>query len=287
MLCTNFDSWLADLRRPTLVMGIVNATPDSFSDGGRFASPEQAADHALAMIEAGADWLDIGGESTRPGALRVPEEEQIRRTIPVIRAIRQKSEILISIDTTRAAVWQAARDAGANLVNDISAGRDDPEMFSQIAKSNAGIILMHMQGEPATMQIQPAYKNVTSEVAQFLLDRRDAAVSAGIDSRRILLDPGLGFGKTVSHNLRLMADIPVLAGLGHPLVVGPSRKSFIGEITGEKRSEHRQIGTCAACALCAERGANVLRVHDISPVAQTLRMVRAIAGAKMPDFLKS
>ena len=156
----------------------------------------------------------------------------------------------------------------------------------RVARSNAAIVLMHMQGDPATMQIKPVYNNVTSEVSQFLLDRRDAAAIAGIDPRRILLDPGLGFGKTVSHNLRLMADLPMLTGLGHPIVVGPSRKSFIGEITGEKRADQRQIGTAAACAICADRGAAVLRVHDIAPVVQTLRMVRAINSAKMPDFFK-
>ena len=210
-------------------------TPDSFSDGGRLSGPEQAADLAEQMVDAGADWLDIGGESTRPGALPVPAEEQIRRTVPAITAIRRRLDACISIDTTSALVAQSAADAGANIVNDVSAGRDDPDMLPLVARRRFAVVLMHMQGTPRTMQAAPSYRDVTAEVSAFLLDRRDRAVEAGIDSRQIILDPGIGFGKNLAHDLKLLRDTSVLAKLGHPLLVGPSRKRFIGEITGEKR----------------------------------------------------
>jgi dihydropteroate synthase len=281
-----FDLWLSDPHRRTLVMGVLNLTPDSFSDGGKFPTAESAVEHALAITQAGPDWLDIGGESTRPGSDPISPDEQIRRTIPVIRRLRAGSDILISIDTTRASVAETALDAGANVVNDISAGRDDPEMLPMLARRKAAVVLSHMQGTPRTMQIDPAYQDVTGEVSQFLLQRRDAAVEAGIESRRILLDPGLGFGKNLSHNLTLMADTKTLARLGHPLVVGPSRKSFIGRITGESRPEQRIFGSIAACAVCAWEGAAVLRVHDVLPMVQLVRMVQAITGAKSSDFLK-
>ena len=286
MNAAEFDFWLNDPHRRTLVMGILNLTPDSFSDGGKFSTIESAVEHALTMAEAGADWLDVGGESTRPGSEPVPPDEQIRRTTPVIRHIRAVSDILISIDTTRGSVAEAALDAGANVVNDISAGRDDPEMFPMLAQRKAAVVLSHMQGTPRTMQENTVYEDVTAEVSRFLLQRRDAAVDAGIESRRILLDPGLGFGKNLSHNLKLMTDTNILAKLGHPLVVGPSRKSFIGRITGESRPEQRIFGSIAACAVCAWEGAAVLRVHDVLPMVQTIRMVQAIAGAKSSDFLK-
>ncbi|MGA2583512.1 MAG: dihydropteroate synthase [Tepidisphaeraceae bacterium] len=286
MNAAEFDFWLNDPHRRTLVMGILNLTPDSFSDGGKFSTIESAVEHALTMAEAGADWLDVGGESTRPGSEPVPPDEQIRRTIPVIRHIRAVSDILISIDTTRGSVAEAALDAGANVVNDISAGRDDPEMFPMLARRKVAVVLSHMQGTPRNMQENPVYEDVTAEVSRFLLQRRDAAVDAGIESRRILLDPGLGFGKNLSHNLKLMTDTNILAKLGHPLVVGPSRKSFIGRITGESRPEQRIFGSIAACAVCAWEGAAVLRVHDVLPMVQTIRMVQAIAGAKSSDFLK-
>jgi dihydropteroate synthase len=283
-----FDAWLtqpAQTRRP-LVMGVLNVTPDSFSDGGRFQDPQVALEHAQAMVRAGADWIDIGGESTRPGSQPTPAQEQLRRILPVIRAVRAALSTLVSIDTTRGEVAEAALDAGADLVNDISAGRDDPAMLPLVARRNAAIILMHMQGTPATMQISPTYRDVTAEVAQFLIQRRDTAVAAGIDSRRILLDPGLGFGKTLSHNLQLLNQTATLAALGHPLVVGPSRKGFVSEVTGQAAPDQRLFGTAAAVAWAVTNGAAVVRVHDVGPIAQILRMVHAIQVAKNADFLK-
>jgi dihydropteroate synthase len=282
----DFDGWLKNLIRPAVVMGVLNVTPDSFSDGGQFNSEEQAAAHAFKMIEEGADWIDIGGESTRPGAARIGAEEQIRRAIPVVKAIRQQSDILISIDTTQSEVADRALDMGADVVNDISAGREDPKMFSSVARRKAGIILMHMQGSPGTMQLKPTYENVTAEVSEFLLERRNIAEEAGISKDRILFDPGLGFGKALSHNLQLMRETSELAALGQPLVVGPSRKSFIGEITGETDPKRRIFGTAAACVWCAMKGAAVVRVHDVLPIVQVLRMVRGIEMGKSLDFPK-
>ena len=280
MLLSGFLPWLtADPRRP-LVVGVINMTPDSFSDGGRLSDPEQAADLAEQMVIAGADWLDVGGESTRPGALPVPAEEQIRRTVPAITAIRRRLDVCTSIDTTSAQVAQTAVDAGANIVNDVSAGRDDPDMLPMVARRRLAVVLMHMQGTPQTMQAAPSYQDVTAEVSAFLLDRRDRAVAAGIDPGLILLDPGIGFGKNLSHDLKLLKDTSVLAKLGHPLLVGPSRKRFIGEITGEKRLDQRVFGTAAVVAWCVASGASAVRVHDVAPISQVVRIIQAISSQK-------
>jgi len=268
-------------------MGVVNVTPDSFSDGGRFADPSAASAAALRMFQSGADWVDVGGESTRPSAPPVDPQEQIRRIVPVIGEIRRQANSLLSVDTTSAAVAEAALDAGADVVNDISAGRDDPGMLALIALRGAAIILLHMQGTPATMQAEPTYKDVTDEVSRFLLERRAAAMDTGIAQHRILLDPGLGFGKKLSHNLTLMRDTAALARLDAPLVVGPSRKSFIGQITGEPKPAERVFGTAAAVAWCVANGAAVVRVHDVGPIAQVVRMIGAISAGKGPDFLKN
>lgn len=287
MVPSEFPTWLADAQRRTLVIGVLNVTPDSFSDGGRFADAQQAAEFALEMVRDGADWIDVGGESTRPGAAPVSEAEQISRVVPVIERIRRSSDILISIDTTRAAVSQVALDSGANIVNDISAGRGDPKMLPLAGEQALGIVLTHMQGTPGTMQDNPSYGDVTAEVSQFLIGRRDEAVRCGVDAGRILLDPGLGFGKTVSHNLRLLRDTAILAGLGHALVVGPSRKSFIGKITGEERPERRIFGTAGATAWLAANGAGAIRVHDVRPMMQVVRIVRAIMSENYAEFLKN
>jgi dihydropteroate synthase len=268
-------------------MGILNVTPDSFSDGGRFADAAGAVQGAVQMIEAGADWVDVGGESTRPGALPVDAQEQIRRVVPVIAQIRRRVDTLLSVDTRHAAVAEAALDAGADVVNDISAGRGDSEMFRLVARRRAAIVLLHMQGTPATMQHSPTYKDVTCEVSAFLAERRDAATAAGVASQRILLDPGLGFGKKLSHNLALMRDTAILARLGAPLVVGPSRKSFVGQITGRPSAADRVFGTAAAVAWCVANGAAVVRVHDVGPIAQVVRMICAISAPNGPDFLKN
>jgi dihydropteroate synthase len=286
-----FNNWLkqkpdGDDARPPLVMGILNVTPDSFSDGGRFAAPEAAAKFAEEMAATGADWIDIGGESTRPGSQPVDPEEQIRRVVPALKLIRKTLPILISIDTTRAQVAEAALDEGADLVNDISAGRDDPNMLATVARRKVAIILMHRLGPPATMQVNPTYQDVTGEVCEALLSRRQAALEAGIEKENILLDPGIGFGKTVSHNLQLMHDTARLAGLGHPLVVGVSRKSFMGKITGEAVAGDRLFATAASVAWCVANGAAVVRVHDVGPIAKVVRMIRAISKPKFTEFLK-
>jgi dihydropteroate synthase len=277
---SQFSSWLTKAQRQPLVVGIINVTPDSFSDGGRWRTPEQAADRADELVSAGADWLDVGGESSRPGALPVPADEQIRRTIPAIAAIRRRHDLVISIDTTSAEVAKRAADFGANLVNDISAGRDDPEMFPILARLRLPVVLMHMQGKPATMQVTPSYQDVTAEVSAFLLERRDRAVEAGVDPEAIILDPGIGFGKRLEHDLKLLHDTRQLAGLGHPLLVGPSRKRFIGEVTGEKLADQRVFGTAGAVAWCVANGAAAVRVHDVGPISQVVRMIQAISLQK-------
>jgi dihydropteroate synthase len=284
-----FNKWLAETAetgRTPLLMGVINATPDSFSDGGQFPTPQAAADRALALIAEGADWIDIGGESTRPGALPISANEQIRRTIPVIRLIRERSQTLISIDTTSATVAESALDAGADVVNDISAGRFDAHMFPLSSARRAPMILMHMRGTPATMQNDTVYADVTAEVAQFLIERREAALAAGIPQHHILLDPGIGFAKTPTQDLQLLRDTSRLAALGQPLVVGVSRKKFIGRILSEPDPQKRLFGTTAAVAYSVANGASVLRVHDIGPISQVVRTIRAICSGKTADFLK-
>jgi dihydropteroate synthase len=278
-----FTRWLADPHRPTLVMGVLNVTPDSFSDGNSFFDPDAACAHADAMSAAGADLIDVGGESTRPGSQPVAESEQIRRVVPVIAALhslRPPAGVVLSIDTTRAAVAEAALDAGADLINDISAGLDDPGMLPLTARRGCPIVLMHMQGTPATMQLDPRYADVTADVITALRDRLAAAADAGVDPGRILLDPGIGFGKTMAHNLELLKRLGEFRALGRPLVVGTSRKGFIGKITGEPEPARRLFGTAASVAWAAANGASVVRVHDVRPMAQVVRMIRAIqAGA--------
>jgi dihydropteroate synthase len=269
---------LQDPRRWPLVMGILNVTPDSFSDGGKFPTVETAVAQAQKMVEDGADLIDIGGESTRPGSLPISESEQISRVIPVISAIRSRRSIPISIDTTRAKVAEAALDAGANIVNDISAGLDDPALLSLVAARKVLVILMHMQGRPATMQIDPMYADVVADVKKFLFDRLGYAKTIGIDPADVLLDPGIGFGKTVEHNLQLLNRLSKLTSLGCPLVVGASRKGFIGTITGE--SGERLFGTAATVAWSAANGAAIVRVHDVTAMKKTADMIRAIREMK-------
>jgi dihydropteroate synthase len=265
-------------------MGVINLTPDSFSDGGRIAESGEAADLAEQMVQSGADWIDVGGESTRPGSSPVSPEEQIGRTAAAIAAMRARINTVISIDTTSAQVAEAAIAAGANVVNDISAGRHDPNIFPLIARERLAVILMHMKGTPQTMQSSPSYVDVTREVGEFLVARRSAAVEAGMDPSRILFDPGIGFGKSVSHNLQLLRDTETLAGLGQPLVVGPSRKSFLGRIIGEVRPERRIFGTAASVAWCVANGAAVMRVHDVGPISQVVRMIEAIFDLNPKGF---
>lgn len=265
-------------------MGVINLTPDSFSDGGQISGPNEAADVAEGMVQAGADWIDVGGESTRPGASPVSTEEQIRRTAGAIGAIRHRLDTIISIDTTESLVADCAFAEGANVVNDISAGRRDARMFPLVARHRLAIILLHMQGEPRTMQAAPCYGDVTREVGDFLIARRQAAMETGIPQSGILFDPGIGFGKSVSHNLQLLRDTEALTRLGQPLVVGPSRKSFIGRIIGEVRPERRVFGTAASVAWCVANGATVMRVHDVGPVSQVVRMIQAIFDPNPAGF---
>jgi dihydropteroate synthase len=280
-----FRAWLhaADGRsRRPLIMGVLNVTPDSFSDGGRFEHVQAAVAHARAMVGSGADLIDVGGESTRPGSLPVDAAEQARRVVPVVRAIADAGlPVTISVDTTRAAVAEAAVDAGAHVLNDVSAGRDDPAVLPLCAAREVPVILMHMQGTPATMQVAPSYADVTGEVIGFLQRRMEAAVSAGVDPRDVLVDPGIGFGKTLRHNLELLRRLRELSdGVGRPVVLGTSRKGFIGRVTGEDEPSHRVFGTAATVAWGIANGAGVLRVHDVGPMAQVARMIHAIVTAE-------
>jgi dihydropteroate synthase len=277
-----FQQWLKKVPRRPLVMGVINVTPDSFSDGGRFADATNAIAHARQLVADGADLLDIGGESTQPGAKPVEADEQIRRVVPVIRALAKENiPVTISIDTTKSAVAQAALDAGAHLVNDISGARDDERMLPLVASRGVPIVLMHMQGTPQTMQIDPRYSDVVREVSAFLTARIRAALDAGIARENILLDPGIGFGKKIEHNLTLIRDSGKIAQAmaGHPMVVGASRKGFIGAITGEPEPRNRLFGTAATTAWFAANGASIIRVHDVKPMKQVVLMTRAIARA--------
>jgi dihydropteroate synthase len=259
-------------------MGVLNVTPDSFSDGGRFDNVAEAVDHAREMVDVGADLIDIGGESTRPGSLPVAPAEQVARVVPVVRAVAGLGlPVTISVDTTQGEVAAAALDAGAHLVNDISAGRDDPAMLPLVAARKVPVVLMHMQGTPATMQQDPRYSDVTAEVTEFLKQRLHAAVSAGVDERHVLIDPGIGFGKGQRHNLELLRRLREIGdAVGRPLVLGTSRKGFIGRVTGEDEPSRRLFGTAATIAWGMANGAGVLRVHDVGPMAQVVRMIDAI-----------
>jgi dihydropteroate synthase len=265
-------------------MGVLNVTPDSFSDGGRYADPTIAIATAAQMVTDGADLIDIGGESTRPGSQPVPAAEQIRRVTPVIAGIMAAGlPVTLSIDTTRAEVGQAALDAGATVLNDISAGLDDPQMLHLAAKRRVPIVLMHMKGTPADMQASPSYSDVVAEVSQFLLARATAAIHAGVPVEHVLLDPGIGFGKTMTHNLQLLAALPRLAALGHPLLVGTSRKKFIGTLTGDDHPADRVFGTAASVGWAIANGAAVVRVHDVGAMVKVVRVVRAILDPAQAD----
>ncbi|MEO6435067.1 MAG: dihydropteroate synthase [Tepidisphaeraceae bacterium] len=260
-------------------MGVLNVTPDSFSDGGRFATVDAAVIRAEALAAQGADLIDIGGESTRPGSQPVPADEQIARVVPVLQRVAHLP-VTFSIDTTRAAVAEAALDAGAYLVNDISAGRDDAGMFPLVARRKAPIVLMHMQGTPATMQDAPSYSGVVTEVAEFLIERLSMAEAAGIDPNLALIDPGIGFGKRLSDNLALLRrQRELIDRVGRPAVIGTSRKGFIGKITGVERPQDRLFGTAASVAWSIANGAAVVRVHDVGPMRQVVAMTRAIVDA--------
>lgn len=263
------------------VMGILNVTPDSFSDGGRYSDPVAAVSRAEQMAEEGADVIDVGGESTRPGAAAVPLEEELRRTIPVIRRLAKSVRVPLSIDTSKAEVAQRALDAGASIVNDVTALRGDPTMASVIASHKACVILMHMRGSPSTMQRLPRYRDLIGEIRQFLSCAIAQAVQAGVDRRRILVDPGLGFGKTAGHNLAIMRQLDRFVSLEAPVVIGASRKSFIGK-TLAADIEDRLAGSLACAAMAWSSGIDMVRVHEVKPTVQFLTMLEAIRGADAP-----
>lgn len=266
-----------DLTERALLMGVLNVTPDSFSDGGEFFATEAAVKHGLEMAQEGADIIDIGGESARPGAKPVPPNEEMERVLPVIERLAGAGEFLLSIDTSKSAVARAALAAGAHIINDVTGGRGDRDMFALAAETGAGLIIMHMQGTPETMQLKPSYDDVVREVAEFFRQQFVEAVRSGIDPICIAFDPGIGFGKTVAHNLELLAHLPRLRVENRPLVVGVSRKSFLGKIAG--LPPDRTSATIALTSLLRERGAQVLRVHDVAANANALRTTEAVLAA--------
>jgi dihydropteroate synthase len=264
------------LGERTIVMGIVNVTPDSFTDGGMYLTTDDAVRHGARLVDEGADVLDVGGESTRPGAEPVDVDEELRRVIPVIEGLTEIQQTTpISIDTRKPEVARAALEAGARIVNDVTAGRDGA-MLEAVADTGAGIVLMHMLGEPQTMQDDPRYEDVVAEVHEFLRERIEAAVFAGIAEERVCVDPGIGFGKNVEHNLALLRSVSALRLLGAAVMVGASRKRFIGVLTGAEDPADRLEGSLAAAVLAASLGADVVRVHDVAPTVRALRVADAI-----------
>jgi dihydropteroate synthase len=265
-----------DLSRRGMIMGVLNVTPDSFSDGGEFFDVAKAVARGIQMAADGAQIVDVGGESTRPGAEAVSTEEELRRVVPVIEQLHNKIDVFISVDTSKAEVAEAALAAGATIVNDVTGGRGDERMLPLIAKQNAALIIMHMQGNPRTMQTEPHYVDVVSEVADFFRQQYERALECGIDLMAMAFDPGIGFGKTLPHNLELLANLQRLRIHDRPLVIGVSRKSFLGKLINSSDAPDRLAPTIALTALLCERGANVFRVHDVKENAAALRVVEAI-----------
>ncbi len=266
-----------ELGRRTLIMGILNITPDSFSDGGRFADYERALARAFELISAGADILDVGGESTRPGSAPTPLAVELDRVIPIIRTVRESSDIPISIDTNKAEVALKSLEAGADIINDVSSLRFDPEMARVAAQSGAPVVLMHMLGTPRTMQVNPVYESVISEIIAFLEERMSFAVQSGIKRSQIVVDPGIGFGKTVTHNLDIIRNLDSFSCMDRPILLGASRKRFIGTILGRPEGE-RELGTAVANAFGIAAGAHILRVHEVAFHREAVRMAEALRG---------
>jgi dihydropteroate synthase len=269
-----------DLSRHSLIMGVLNVTPDSFSDGGEFFTTGKAVEQGSRMAAEGAQIIDVGGESARPGAEPVSAEEELSRVLPVIVKLREKVSAFISIDTTKAVVAREALEAGASIINDVTGGRGDPEMMKLAAEKKAAFIIMHMQGTPRTMQTNPHYDDVVGEVADFFRQQYARALECGIDSMAIAFDPGIGFGKTVEHNLELLSNLPRLRVHDRPIVVGVSRKSSLGKMIGSAEMSDRLAPTIAFTALLRERGANVLRVHDVKENVAALRVTESLLEAK-------
>jgi dihydropteroate synthase len=269
-----------EFPRPALVVGIVNVTPDSFSDGGKFAQTDAAVAHASKLIEEGAEIIDIGGESTRPNASPVSEAEELRRVIPVIERLAARVKVPLSIDTVKPAVARAALLAGASIVNDIAANRTDDVMWRIVAEHSAGYVAMHMQGTPQTMQQNPAYTDVVREVESFFIDRLDRLAQAGVAAEQVILDVGIGFGKSLEHNLQLLAATPRFTKLRRPLLLGVSRKSFIGKLLGAEAGD-RLPGSLACACHAMTAGAQMVRAHDVAATVQALRMQEAIRQREM------
>jgi dihydropteroate synthase len=264
-----------EFPRPALVMGIVNVTPDSFSDGGRFMDVDKAVDHAFALVDQGADILDVGGESTRPGANSVAEPEELRRVIPVIERLAKRVRVPVSIDTIKPGVARAALAAGASIVNDVAANREDNAMWRAVAEAGAGYVCMHMQGTPQTMQSAPVYADVVREIEGFFQERLRKLAVAGVTAEQVVLDPGIGFGKTLEHNLQLLANLGSLNWLGRPVMLGVSRKSFIGQIVAA--DVYRRLPGSLACAcLALQSGVQIIRTHDVVETVQAMRVTEAI-----------
>ncbi len=264
-----------DFSLGTRIMGVLNVTPDSFSDGGQFLDSDAAVARGLEMAAEGAAILDVGGESTRPGAAAVPPAEQIRRVVPVIESLSRRTDVPISIDARHVEVARAALEAGASILNDITALTDD-NMAALAAERHVPVVLMHMKGTPETMQAEPHYDDVVAEVLHFLIERAGRAESFGIAAERVWIDPGIGFGKTAEHNLLLLKHIGRFVATGYRVLVGTSRKRFIGTVTGRERPADRVFGTAATVALCAEAGVSVVRVHDVAAMQDVLKVVRAV-----------
>ena len=273
--------WIArehqfNFPRPTIVMGIVNTTPDSFTDGGRFLNADAAGAHALRLASEGAEILDIGGESTRPGSTEVSEQEELDRVIPVIERLAKRPELVLSIDTQKPSVAREALAAGASIVNDIAANRSDAEMWQVVAEAGAGYVCMHMQGTPQTMQVNPEYEDVTSEVCDFFRERLALLSSHGVTTDQVALDPGIGFGKALEHNIKLLRDLNKFSLVERPMLVGASRKSFIEKLLGAPIDE--RLPASLACATWAAiQGSQIIRVHDVAETVQAVRMAEALA----------
>jgi dihydropteroate synthase len=265
-----------DVSQHALVMGVLNITPDSFSDGGRFFTAEKAIEHGVRMAEEGAQIIDVGGESTRPGAEPVPEEEELRRVIPVIEKLRAKIDTVISVDTSKAHIASEAIEAGASIVNDVTGGRGDKTMMPLVAEKKSGFIIMHMQGNPRTMQANPRYDDVVSEVADFFRQQYTRVLECGIDPMAIAFDPGIGFGKTLEHNLELLAQLERIRVHNRPLIVGVSRKSFLAKLTGLTEMSDRLAPAVALTSLLRTRGAGIFRVHDVKENVSALRVTEAL-----------
>ncbi|MCE5199178.1 MAG: dihydropteroate synthase [Armatimonadota bacterium] len=273
---TRLSAMFGEIGKKTLVMGILNVTPDSFSDGGQFTDIKAAVDHAVEMVQYGADIIDIGGESTRPGSAGVSSEEETERVIPVIRALAEALKVPISVDTTKSAVAEAALDSGALIVNDISSGTFDPAMIPLVARKRCPAILQHTKGTPECMQESPVYDDLLGEVSGFLRERVREFVESGADERLLIIDPGIGFGKTVEHNLELLRRLRELTSIGRPILVGTSRKATIGKVLGGLPVGERMEGTAATIAVSIANGADIVRVHDVKEMCRVARMTDAI-----------